>query len=521
MALAPYFSRVSDAVASLTSITGPELAALLGNTVVRVDLAPETEKTGWQAGVALLGNLLGRLYPRLTVTGPPNAVALCAAEAQRSNPLIDLAAGPGSQRVLTLKFGMFPGLGEPAAISVTAHGWRVAVDEDPASVVDDEAPQTFATLAAACIGAGELFRAVFAEALGARSRRGPQPGVIDLISGDASDPAPAADLRQLILPPMYLAGAGAVGQACAHAFATSGVRGEMTVVDPESLELTNVQRYVLSAPSDVGVLKTELVARTLAARGWKIRQVPTRWGADTRTGPGRDIVLVALDTPSDRLGVAAGLHHRVYNAWTQPDDIGWSRHENFGVDPCLACLYYPDRPRPSDDELIAAALHQDRLRVLSYLVTRVPVGLPLPGIVAVADLAPPPDAERWTQVPLLADLLTSGLVAVEQQSGWAQRTVAELYTAGICGGGLVYPNRQDLPGQVVVPLAHQSALAGILLALQPVAAALPDLAAARFDAIEGRLDLLRGLPQVLPRPRERTAGCFCADPAFLAAAPRH
>jgi hypothetical protein len=507
MALAPYFSRVSDAVGSVTSVSGPELVALLGETVVQVDFAPATEEQPWTPGVALLGNMLGRLYPTVGATGPAGAVASFTDGARRSNPDIDIRTEPATGRTFTIRFGDTA----PADVSVTADGWRVYVDQAPDSTAR---PQVLTTLAAACLAAAELFRTVFADVLGPRGRRGRQPGAIDLISGDPDRPAPAADLDDLELPPMHLAGAGAVGQACALALAASGARGQLTVVDPEPLELTNVQRYVLSTPGDVGTLKTALIARNLEPRGWQVERVSTAWGADARSAPQQAVVLVALDSARDRLGVAAGMHGRIYNAWTQPADLGWTRHENYGVDPCLACIYYPTGPRPSDDELIAAALHQDRLRVLSYLVTGLPVGLALPQIVPVADLTPPLDASRWLQVPLMTDLVDAGLVDRAQQQPWASRTVGELYTAGICGGGLLYPNRSELPAEVIVPLAHQSALAGVMLALQPIVAAVPQLAQARFDAVEGRLDLQQGLPQLLARPRQRTAHCLCNDPAF-------
>jgi len=69
-------------------------------------------------------------------------------------------------------------------------------------------------------------------------------------------------------------------------------------------------------------------------------------------------VLAALDTPEARIAVQAGLPEHVYNAWTQPADLGWSRHEAFGTQPCLVCLYWPDRRQPSQHELIADALGQ-------------------------------------------------------------------------------------------------------------------------------------------------------------------
>jgi hypothetical protein len=78
--------------------------------------------------------------------------------------------------------------------------------------------------------------------------------------------------------------------------------------------------------------------------------------------------------------------------------------------------------------------------------------------------------------------------------------------------GLRGPRERD----VLVPLAHQSAMAGVLLVLQLLTAVHPDLRAIRPAAIEGRFDVLAGLPQVLARPRQRAHRCLCDDVDFQA-----
>lgn len=512
MALASYFSRVHDAVSSLAAITGPELGALLDGTAIHTDLAAAADEHEWLPAVGLLGNLLGRLYPRITVAGPDRAVAEFSAASLRSNPAASVTvAGRPRTATTTIRFA---GHDPRADVSVTASAWLVAVDTDDAP---SAAPAPLAALAAACVAAAETFRHAFAGALGDRGRSGPQPGQFELVTGDPSRRAATADLTGLELPPFVLAGAGAIGQACALALTTSGATGAVAVVDPETVELSNVQRYVLTAETDVGRSKVAMVAEHMSRAGWSVETASTRWGHDSRSAPGRGVVLVALDTARDRIAVAAGVHGRVYNAWTQPADLGWSRHEEFGAEPCLACLYYPAAERPSDDELIAAAIRQPRLRVLSYLATGAPIGAPLPQVVEVADIPAPPGADAWTREPLLHALTANGIVPQDEQEPWAGRTVGELYTAGICGGGLVSQDRSGLPAEVVVPLAHQSALAGIMLAVQLLAASHPELRKLRHRPVEGRLDLLTGFPQLTSRPRARTAGCICGDPDYRGA----
>ena len=71
-----------------------------------------------------------------------------------------------------------------------------------------------------------------------------------------------------------------------------------------------------------------------------------------------------------------------------------------------------------------------------------------------------------------------------------------------------------------MPRAHQSALAGIMLATTYAAGSLRELQSHRPPQIEARLDLTRGFPQMLTRPRTRTAGCLCSDAFYRNAAVR-
>ncbi len=512
MAVAPFFPRASAAVASVTGIRGDELAALLDERVVRLSLAAETsDAQGAHAGALFLVDLLARLYPVLEMEAADTVLSHLERRALAVNPRIELRA-PSSAEACSLTFGSK--VPHPTDISVVPSGSSIHVDEIPDSYSE---PNVFAGLAAGAIAAAEVFRLVFWRELGKRGRARRQPGRLDLVDR-ASGAAAMAEL-DVELPRLHLAGAGAIGQACLHALATAGCRANILVVDPEFIELSNIQRYVLSTMQDVGRPKVDVARDATLESALEISTVQTHWGADERSGPGQQTVMVALDTARDRIGVAAGLHHRVYNAWTQPDDVGWSRHESFGVDPCLACLYWPRGQRPNDDEQVAAALQQHRLRVLSYFVTRTPVGTALPLVGQAADLPPPPEAKEWLERPLLADLVEQGFIDEAEASQWASKSIGDLYSEGICGGGIVRTTLTGAHEERVVPLAHQSALAGVMLALQAVLAT-PALASIRSTSIEQRFDVLAGLPQVIYRPRQRTPGCICSDPDYLEVAGR-
>lgn len=101
---------------------------------------------------------------------------------------------------------------------------------------------------------------------------------------------------------------------------------------------------------------------------------------------------------------------------------------------------------------------------------------------------------------------------------WRDQTITALYQDGICAGTFFRLGANLAIPPALVPLAHQSALAGMMLMTQLLIAEHPTLRQARTASIEGRFDVLQGFPQVISRPRSRTLNCLCSDEHFLAAA---
>lgn len=525
MNLPRFLSRVVDA-------TAPALGGLDRDAVKRKLEATAVTLVGGDAvaagpsrdGFVLAANLLARLYPRIVIVAHDDVAAQAASEITLINPLADVSTTPTPPAATPTLFyevsvdgaahGTVAAITDDAAaaeddagsVVVFARGWNVYVDARP-----DDAPVVAApaALLAAVVGVGELFRIVFADDLGERGRRCPQPGSFNLVTlGEPADvPLPdAVDVGEV-----RLVGAGAIGQAAARTLAAADVHGTLLVVDDESVTLSNLQRYVLTRESDVGAVKVDLLRERLQGSELDVVPLTTEWYAglvETQLP-----TLVALDSPEDRIAVQASLPGPLYNAWTQPADVGWSRHEHFGEEPCLACLYWPDEARPSQHEQIGSAFRQHPLRVLGYLVHRLPVGLPLPpgAVPALPDLPAPPEADQWYVRPLVDDIAAAAGIDVSKLAAWRDRPLADVYQDGICGGALLHLNVGEAPREVLVPLAQQSAFAGVMLATELIVASVPELAALRPVAVEGRFDVLAGLPQVLARPRARTEGCLCGD----------
>jgi ThiF family len=506
-----FLSRIHNAAGPLLGgIASSELGERLLATTIRLETGEEqVADPGQRAAFLLAVNLAARLYPRLSLVAPDDLAGEAEALARGINPAVELGEGDGRVVVLSWLGG------EPTAdrVTVAAEAWNVSLDR-----VDPAAPaQALAAMAAAALGIGEAFRAVFADLL-EEGRSAPVPFTFNLVSFGEPVELPALP-KAVELGEIHLAGCGAIGQAVVATLAELPVAGTLHAVDHDPLDEGNLQRYLLAGAGDPGKPKPELVERALAGSELKVERVETLWGADERTAPGRGTVLAALDTKQGRIELQGGLPREIFNAWTRHGDLGVSRHQSFGGEQgCLACLYWPNRPRPNETELIAEALAEDELRVASYLLSGTPVGVPLPAeaIGGTVRLPPPSDPGPWTSRSLLADLIERFSLPAAEFEPLAGLDVRGLYRDAVCAGMMI-EHGAERGAEVSVPLAHQSALAGILLATALVVDRVPELRAARPERIVARYDVLRGGAQGWTRPTGREPRCICSDPDFLTA----
>ena len=295
----------------------------------------------------------------------------------------------------------------------------------------------------------------------------------------------------------HLVGAGAIGNGAVWALARcKDLRGKLHVVDHETIDLPNLQRYVLAGQADVEASKCEAAAAPFTAPG--IEVVPHRctW-ADYVAARGDwrfDTVAVALDTGADRITVQAALPRWIANAWTQDIDLGVSRHRFGDGRACLACLYMPTGPVKSEHERLADELRMPEAVMEIKQMLQLSVTLNEHFIHRVAGAMGLP---------------------VEPLMQFVGRPLREFHHAAICGGLAFTLTGGTEPVRAIVPMAFQSALAGIMLAAEIVkhAAGWPEA-----GAVSTRVNLLRPLARYLDDPiaPDRSGRCICADPDFKA-----
>jgi hypothetical protein len=448
---------------------------------------PSAHSPEGQALLDLTVRLLARLYPALTLSVDTDDLLEELAELARSiNPAIEIHTGR------TARVAIAVGGAKHAAetcIYAGSSGWDALVScLHPVPVGISGNP--LGAGAAAAIACANVFRAVFKaddpkldndirfSTFSLSPSEGDQDGWGDVDLGDKN----------------VLVGAGAIGNAVLWSLARANVRGRLDIVDPEMVELSNLQRYVLARRTDVKRPKIDVTLDYLEGQLATVGH-STDWASFVATDHHWERAIVALDSARDRRAVQASLPRWIANAWTQPGDLGVSTHPWTEAGACLSCLYLPTGLAPAEDKLIAVALgltspeREFQIRGLLYN-------------------SQPPPSELLLEV---AEKLDVDYALLEP---YESRPLRDLYVEGVCGGAVVPLSRTGAPtADVHVPVAHQSALAGVLLAAAVLADA---VGAPRSVTRVTRADLLRSLPAELTQPAQKDPRgiCICQDVTY-------
>ena len=214
-----------------------------------------------------------------------------------------------------------------------------------------------------------------------------------------------------------LIGAGAIGNAAVWALARAPIEGTLQIVNPEMIELSNLQRYVLATRADEAAPKASLASEQLTNCLTGVAHPVALAEFLSDEGYRWERMLLALDSARNRRSAQASLRAGSPMPGPQPGDLGVSVHPSFDSDGvCVSCLYLQDQKMRSEDELIAEALGiNDQLgQVRQLLVTGEGLQPGLAGWIA----------QRLGRPPQVLAAFTG-------------RPIRELYVQGICGGAVL------------------------------------------------------------------------------------
>ena len=356
MGFADYYQR--SALAASQVLHGFDSEAFekrLSSTVVGISFTADAAAS--PEGNHLLDlavRLVARLYPVLDITAPATAgTALHRMRriARAINSRIELRRT--GKAAIGLAVGD-AGCDFGARIYAGSTGWDALIStSEPQCLGATRNP--LGAGAAACIACANIFRWVFIrqdEDILDREL------VLSTYSFSRQRTPPAIPNEGWAIDEeVALIGVGAIGMASAWALGRAPLNATVHLVDPQEIELGNLQRYVLPTRSHAGAAKV-----AVARRAFEVQPLACAHQQDWQTfisrhGYSLGYALVAVDSAQARRDAQASLPAWIANAWTQPADLGVSIHPKFGSEwACLACLYLPAGQRRNEDQVVAEAL---------------------------------------------------------------------------------------------------------------------------------------------------------------------
>jgi molybdopterin/thiamine biosynthesis adenylyltransferase len=241
------------------------------------------------------------------------------------------------------------------SVSVLGDGWRVMAGETIARLVRTEPdnPSPFGPYFAACVGAGEVFKRLH----GMMPTKGHFVDNWDMSLWDWDARDRALTMQEprpdgLILPSAYLVGAGAVGQALVATLVAAQTRGHLTVIDDDTIDDTNANRYPLVTVHDVGKVKSKFATDFLCTSRMTAYDSPTPWPhyayelphsgqrADLQAleaGYKYQLVLSCVDRNRHRHAIQKFWPHYIVGSSTDDFSIQVSAYDMNTDNECLIC----------------------------------------------------------------------------------------------------------------------------------------------------------------------------------------
>ena len=385
---------------------------------------------------------------------------------------------------MVLSVGDRPSIVAGREVVVRGSPWHAALDCDLAS----EGEGIFGFLYAACMGAAQVLLHVLN---GVNAPYFPMTpftfSLLDLLSSGTDIDTPKA----ITIPEAHLVGVGAVGSAAIYTLAYLGdLQGVLHLIDNETVDDTNLNRYVLMRRHNVGEYKADIA--TAALKRTAIRPVPFRDSFSRyvdQHGSTVDLLLSPVDSPEGRRELAKTLPRRVINAATGSTTVTVSAHGFNDGKACLHCLYPVAENGPSREELMASDMGLSVDLIYELVRTNAPVNAQL---VAHIEAHRGVEPGRW--------------------AGNVGSPIDSFYVKAVCGEA---PLRLPF-ANVVAPLSFISASAGILLAVELIKAAHPQLSRWTLDNYF-RVDTLKQPNPAFRRlqPQDRSGRCICRDPDYI------
>lgn len=503
MALAEYFSKNLLALSQvLNKGNSTQFQTILNTTIIGIAFNGDVKKHEGEAALDLTVRLIARLYPKINfidLDGYDSAlISKLTKLALSINSKIEIVKGEPTLLIVIGSKEAERKITQGPIYYIGSDNWLAKFSiENPVQIGDSKNP--LGAGIAACIGVANIFRFIFSDFL--NSPEHDEDVCLSLVSLDIDNTNPDPKTKSLDLGDIQLAGFGAIGNGFVWALSKSPwLKGILTIVEPQTLELSNLQRYVLAEERHVNKSKLNIAEEALKGSKIKLVQKQMNWAQYLNQDNSWDngTVIVAIDNAEDRIGIQASLPQEIINAYTENNVIGISRHPDFVSKPCLVCLYMPSGKRKSYSQEVSDNLNLPQLerQIRDYIFYNKVADDQLLGWVSEANKIDFSELVKFKGIP-----------------------VQEFYSRVVCGGTLMQlRNEEGLVEHIEAPLAFQSAMAGILQ--------LAELVIQKAGFRKKQLDNISQFYPLSPVksgsnpynhsfPKDNSGRCICGDKDFI------
>lgn len=454
MGIAKYFSKDLLAINKLLNADHTALVQILNSKVIGIAFDANAASTfEGSSALDLTVRLIARLYPRISIVDlslnhQPKKIELINL-ARSINSNIEIVEDTNSINILLIAGAqnsnpILPG----KKVYIGSSGWTANFSSRK-SLTFGNSRNPFGAGLAACIATSNVFRFVFSDLI-------PGKSLDDEVAFSPLDESESGALQnQIQIPNVVLVGLGAIGNGFIWSMSKlPDANGEIDVVEPEAVSMSNLQRYVLFEERHVGAAKIDCIAGFFTNPALKINLYRGRW-ADYLNHKGNweiENVAVAIDNKRDRINIQSSLPRRIFNAYTEENLVGIARHLNFLETSCLACGYIPSIKERNYTEEVAINCHVHPNVIKDYLNHNLTVDAVF---------------QNYT-VSLLDMIAKANHIDRQLLNQFHGKRVPEFYSDFICGGIslALAPSSAVEIKNIDAPLAFQSAMAGILLAAE-------------------------------------------------------
>jgi hypothetical protein len=447
------------------------------------------------AALDLSIRLIARFYPKIAIVPldreSRDAAKMLQILAKLINPKIAIASQvAGATDVIVVGETAPTDTGGAIKYFIGSDGWITRFSRSN-PVGSGRSDNALGAGVAACLAASNIFRRIFSDA---KLDNDLAFSVLDL---DITAKKPRnPKLKKIDIGDTYLVGAGAIGHGFIWAmFGYASMAGKLTVIDHDSIDLFNIQRYALTGRQSEGAKKVDLAADFLSKRKeLHVTKFFGKWedfvSSLTEGDWSFERVVSALDSAKDRIELQAALPKWIVNGWTGDTDVGISHH-TFINHACLACLYMPSGVVKSEDVLIMEALELPTDMTIDVR-RRLECGTPL---------------ERG----FLEFIAQQKSIDPAKLLPFEGKPLRELYTKAVCSGAVMeLATGPKSVARAEVPMPFQSTFAGILQAVDLIAHAAGQSTIPGFT----RIDLMKPFAGASPSTSWNQAKhphCFCRD----------